>query len=116
MKEEKCCGSGKALPSTPSVERCVPPNSWDQPLTPGENAAGLQIIGRKGTLPGLWGLSFQSWKVHKTTASIFLTSVHVRTESCFVLDHDKIRQLLVSQSLTVIYDAKCFLGFGPLSW
>ena len=85
-------------------------------LSPGENAAGLQIIGRKGTLPGLWGLSFQSWKIHKTAASIFLTSVHFRTESCFVLDHDKIRQLLVSQSLTVIYDAKFFLGFSPLSW
>ena len=67
------------------------------------NAAGLQITGRKGTLPGLRGLSFQSWKAHKTTASIFLTSVHFRTESCFVLDHDKIRQLLVSQSLTVSF-------------
>lgn len=34
VNEEKSHGSGKALPSTTSVERHVPSNSWVQPLTP----------------------------------------------------------------------------------
>jgi len=71
MKEEKCCGSGKALPSTPSVERCVPPNSWDQPLTPGENAAGLQIIGRKGTLLDFGVFHFKAGKFIKQLLAFF---------------------------------------------
>lgn len=113
--EKECCGSGEALPSTPSVWRDVCHQTAGINLShQEENAAGLQITGRKGTLPGLRGLSFQSWKAHKTTASIFLTSVHFRTESCLFWIMIKYRHL-VSQSLTVSHDAKCFLGFVPLS-